>query len=80
MPSSLPRNLAKSHDGEEAPGRSAEPRLREKLNLLEKQILRDALLRANGIKKRTAVMLGIDPRNMPYLLRKHRLGDSLRLR
>ncbi|MGH8605084.1 MAG: helix-turn-helix domain-containing protein [Gammaproteobacteria bacterium] len=43
-------------------------------------MLRDALLRANGIKKRAAVMLGIDPRNMPYLLRKHRLGDSLRSR
>lgn len=80
MPSSLPRNFTKSHDGQKAPGCSAEPRLREKLNLLEKQILRDALLRANGIKKRAAVMLGIDPRNMPYLLRKHRLRDSLRSR
>ena len=73
MPSSLPRNFA--NDGEEAPGCSAEPRLREKLNLLENQILRDALLRADGIKKRAALMLGIDPRNMPYLLRKHRLRD-----
>ncbi|MGH9959869.1 MAG: helix-turn-helix domain-containing protein, partial [Pyrinomonadaceae bacterium] len=79
MPSSLPRNFVQSHDGE-APGCSAEQRLREKLNLLEKQILLDALLRANGIKKRAAVMLGIDPRNMPYLFRKHRLRDRLRSR
>lgn len=57
VPSSLPRNFAKSHDGEEAPGCSVEPRLREKLNVFEKQILFDALLRANGIKKRAAVML-----------------------
>jgi len=78
VPSSLPRNLAKSHDEEETPGCSAEPRLREKLNLLEKQILRDTLLRANGIKKQAAAMLGIDPRNMPYLLRKHQLRDGLR--
>ncbi|MGH6635069.1 MAG: hypothetical protein ACRED0_02660 [Gammaproteobacteria bacterium] len=28
------------------------------------------------MKKRAAVMLGIDPRNMPYLLRKHHLHDG----
>ncbi|MGH8592910.1 MAG: helix-turn-helix domain-containing protein, partial [Gammaproteobacteria bacterium] len=80
LPSSLPRNLAESYNGGEAPGCSAEPRLREKLNFLEKQILLETLSRANGIKKQAAVMLGIDPRNMPYLLRKHRLRDRLRSR
>ena len=73
LPSSLPMNLTKSCDGEATPEHSTELGLREQLNLLEKQILLDTLLRAQGIKKQAAAMLGIDPRNMPYLLRKHRL-------
>ncbi|HEX2523674.1 MAG TPA: sigma 54-interacting transcriptional regulator, partial [Terriglobia bacterium] len=73
LPSSLPMNLTKSCDGEATPEHSTEMGLREQLNLLEKQILLDTLLRAQGIKKQAAAMLGIDPRNMPYLLRKHRL-------
>ena len=73
LPSSLPMNLTKSCDGEVTPEHSTELGLREQLNLLEKQILLDTLLRAQGIKKQAAAMLGIDPRNMPYLLRKHRL-------
>jgi PAS domain S-box-containing protein len=73
FPSSLPMNLTKSCDGEATPEHSTEMGLREQLNLLEKQILLDTLLRAQGIKKQAAAMLGIDPRNMPYLLRKHRL-------
>jgi PAS domain S-box-containing protein len=77
LPSSLPSNLAKSHD-EKACECSAKPGLRERLNLLEKQILLDSLLRTNGIKKQAAIMLGIDPRNMPYLLRKHHLDGGLR--
>ena len=78
LPSSLPMNLIKSRDGTETPETSSDLGLREKLNLLEKEILLDTLLRANGIKKQAADMLGIDPRNMPYLLRKHQLHDGLR--
>jgi two-component system response regulator AtoC len=73
LPSSLPMNLTKSCDEEVTPEHSTELGLREQLNLLEKQILLDTLLRAQGIKKHAAAMLGIDPRNMPYLMRKHRL-------
>ncbi|MBA3493488.1 MAG: hypothetical protein H0T87_05040 [Gammaproteobacteria bacterium] len=78
LPSSLPMNLIESRDGTETPETSSDLGLREKLNLLEKEILLDTLLRANGIKKQAAAMLGIDPRNMPYLLRKHQLRDGLR--
>ncbi|MGH8537621.1 MAG: helix-turn-helix domain-containing protein, partial [Gammaproteobacteria bacterium] len=78
LPSSLPMNLIESRDGTETPETSSDLGLREKLNLFEKEILLDTLLRANGIKKQAAAMLGIDPRNMPYLLRKHRLRDGLR--
>ena len=73
LPSSLPRNLAKSHDNHDVSQRSTDLGLREQLNLLERQILLDRLHKAHGVKKLAAGMLGIDPRNMPYLLRKHHL-------
>jgi transcriptional regulator with PAS, ATPase and Fis domain len=77
LPASLPMNLAKSRpvrdDGSLLTGAMG---LREQLTLLERQILLDTLSRAHGIKKRTAAMLGIDARNLPYLLRKHRLGSQ----
>jgi transcriptional regulator with GAF, ATPase, and Fis domain len=73
LPSSLPRNLAKSHDDHDVSQRSTDLGLREQLNLLERQILLDRLHKAHGVKKLAADMLGIDPRNMPYLLRKHHL-------
>ena len=76
-PCSLPMNLDRvSAAGRDGP-RSAEPGLRDKLNTVEKQILIEALTRANGIRKRAAAMLGVDARNLPYLLRKHRLWGEL---
>ncbi|MFH0343566.1 MAG: sigma-54 interaction domain-containing protein [Chromatiales bacterium] len=77
-PSSLPMNLAQSGAMESAPEPALEPGLREKLNLLEKEILREALSRAHGIKCQAAAMLRVDPRNLPYLLRKHHLGENIR--
>jgi two-component system, NtrC family, response regulator AtoC len=74
LPSSLPINLAKSNPIEDDYNLSAEIRLREMLTLFERQILLDTLLRAHGIKKHAATMLGIDARNLPYLLRKHHVG------
>lgn len=78
LPDSLPMNLKRSGDVNEGGSLSIEPGLRDKLNALEKQILVDALVRANGIKKHAASMLGIDARNLPYLLRKHHLDDGER--
>jgi hypothetical protein len=40
-------------------------------------ILLNTLSQANGIKKHAAAMLKIDARNLPYLLRKHHLGEGL---
>lgn len=79
-PSSLPMNLTKSRPGDNqaAPPCGNEMKLREKLTLLERQILLDTLSRAKGVKKHAADMLGIDARNLPYLLKKHRLGSDLR--
>jgi two-component system, NtrC family, response regulator AtoC len=78
LPTSLPMNLTKPRDAKNDCEPSAELGLREKLNLLEKQILLESLSRANWIKKQAATTLGIDPRNMPYLLRKHCLSDGFR--
>jgi transcriptional regulator with GAF, ATPase, and Fis domain len=71
---SLPMNLARQESSETA----AELGLRDMLNLFEKQVIIDTLIRANWIKKRAADMLRIDARNLPYLLRKHNLSDGLR--
>jgi len=74
LPSNLPSNLITSDGMKEIDNFSTELSLREKLNLLEKQIIQDSLTRANGFKKRAAAMLQIDPRNFPYLLRKHNIS------
>ena len=78
-PSSLPANIRASlgYPGGTAAG-TMELGLRERLNLVERQILLETLTRANGIRKQAAAMLGIDSRNMPYFLRKHRLLDGSR--
>jgi len=77
LPGSLPMNLATAA-AEPPKEPSADLGLREQLTLVERQILVDTLLRAKGIRKRAAEMLGIDSRNMPYFLRKHRLTDAIR--
>jgi transcriptional regulator with PAS, ATPase and Fis domain len=76
-PASLPATIRVSR-GERASLSRSELGLRARLNLAERQILLETLMRANGIKKRAAAMLGIDSRNMPYFLRKHRLQDAAR--
>ncbi len=73
LPAHLPSNLTASGAGKETADFSAEFSLREKLNQFEKQIIQDALKRANGIKKQAAAILQIDPKNFSYLLRKHGL-------
>lgn len=77
FPSSLPINLAKSGAMDSTPESTVEQGLRVKLTLLEKEILLEALTRANGIKRLAATMLRVDPRNLPYLLRKHHLRENI---
>jgi PAS domain S-box-containing protein len=73
-PDSLPMNLTPKETSEPSTALG----LRDMLNLFEKQIIIDTLIRANWIKKRAADMLRIDARNLPYLLRKHNLGEGER--
>lgn len=78
LPTSLPLNLAQLAQG--AGDQAHAPYLRSRLNELEKQMLIEALARAGGVKKRAAELLGVDPRNLPYLLRKHQLLEARPLR
>jgi two-component system response regulator AtoC len=47
--------------------------LREALNKLESELLLEAHRRAGGVRKDAARLLGIDPRNLSYYMRKHHL-------
>ena len=49
--------------------------LRRNLDSTERSLLLHAIERAGGRKKDAAAMLGIDPRNLGYYLRKHGLGE-----
>jgi DNA-binding NtrC family response regulator len=52
--------------------------LRDALNVLERQLLLEAHRRAGGVRKEAAHLLGIDPRNLSYYMRKHDLdADAL---
>ena len=43
---------------------------------LERDLLLEAQRRSGGVRKEAAHLLGIDPRNLAYYLRKHGLGDA----
>jgi DNA-binding NtrC family response regulator len=47
--------------------------LRDALNRLEREMLLEAHRRASGVRKEAARLLGIDPRNLSYYMRKHDL-------
>jgi DNA-binding NtrC family response regulator len=47
--------------------------LRDALNRLERELLLEAHRRAGGVRKEAAHLLGIDPRNLSYYMRKHDL-------
>jgi len=47
--------------------------LRDALNKLERELLLEAHRRADGVRKDAAHLLGIDPRNLSYYMRKHDL-------
>jgi len=50
--------------------------LRRNLDAAEKEIVQRALARSAGKKKEAALMLGIDPRNLGYYLRKHKITEG----
>jgi DNA-binding NtrC family response regulator len=50
--------------------------LRGALTRLERDLLLEAQRRSGGVRKEAARLLGIDPRNLAYYLRKHGLADG----
>jgi two-component system response regulator AtoC len=63
---------------EGAPVAERELNLRDALNKLESQLLVEAHRRAGGVRKEAARLLGIDPRNLSYYMKKHDLdADSI---
>ncbi len=76
QPSDLPSNLTLGGKPVESAQMISGLGLRKRLNLLEKEIIVEALKRAHGVKKIAAKILQIDPRNLPYLLKKHHFADA----
>jgi transcriptional regulator with GAF, ATPase, and Fis domain len=56
--------------------RTDELNLRETVARAERETLREALRRSDGVKRRAADLLGIDERNLAYYLRKHGLMET----
>ena len=56
--------------------RLTEFNLRRNVDLRERDVVLGALRRAAGVKKEACELLGIDPRNLGYYLRKHRIKES----
>ena len=54
----------------------AELNLRVVLAQRERELLLEALRRSRGVRKEAARLLGIDPRNLPYYMRKHGLENE----
>jgi two-component system response regulator AtoC len=59
--------------GAPAGGGPAELNLRDALMRLERELILEALRRARQVRKDAAGLLGIDPRNLSYYMRKHGL-------
>ena len=53
------------------PKTARHPSLKERLELVERQMILEALRTSNGVKTHTAALLGIDRRNLGYFLQKH---------
>jgi DNA-binding NtrC family response regulator len=49
----------------------ADLNVRRRVDALERQLITEALSRAGGKKREAAALLGIDPKNLGYYLRKH---------
>ena len=75
LESSMPDSGAAAWAGAGGAGGKSELHLRTRLDATEKEIVLAALARSEGKKKDAASMLGIDPRNLGYYLRKHDIKD-----
>ncbi len=65
-----PGDVASADQGQPATG---DLNLRTALTRLERELLAEAQKRSGGVRKEAARLLGIDPRNLAYYVRKHGL-------
>jgi transcriptional regulator with GAF, ATPase, and Fis domain len=65
---------ARAPDGSLA--RLVEFNLRRNVDLREREMVLGALRRCAGVKKEACELLGIDPRNLGYYLRKHKIKEE----
>jgi DNA-binding NtrC family response regulator len=65
---------AESSGGELA--RLLEFNLRRNVDARERELVIGALARAKGLKREACELLGIDPRNLGYYVRKHKIRDA----
>jgi DNA-binding NtrC family response regulator len=73
-PGMLPGSIAPPAGSDATSG--AELDLRDAIHRLEKDLIMEAERRSGGVRKETARLLGVDPRNLGYYLRKHGLSDA----
>jgi len=59
--------------GSPAVGPDDELNLRASVARREREVILEAIRRSGGVRKEAARLLGIDPRNLPYYLHKHRI-------
>jgi DNA-binding NtrC family response regulator len=60
----------------DSPAAGGDLNLRDALTRLERDVLLEAQRRSGGVRKEAARLLGVDPRNLAYYLRKHGLADG----
>jgi DNA-binding NtrC family response regulator len=70
----LPAGIAASS---QSPPEPNDLNLRTALARLERELLTEALKRTRGVRKEAALLLGIDPRNLSYYLKKHEMEAGL---
>jgi DNA-binding NtrC family response regulator len=75
-PEPVGADAAEGERGDEPGSPSPDLTLRANLQSLERRLLVEAHRRANGVRRETARLLGIDPRNMGYYFRKHGLDPD----
>ena len=73
-PASLP--FGDRPAGRAAPAHAGDLHLRNASLRAERDAIVEALRRCDGVRSEAARLLGIDPRNLSYYLRKHGIGDA----
>lgn len=72
----LLRSILESAVALPEPSGPREFHLRKNLDAAEKEILLRAIAHTHGKKKEASILLGIDPRNLGYYLRKHGIAEA----